>query len=121
MLQVFVITSDKQKMLLCFPWLSLNTDCQQPRALLIQLFKYTAIFTGLVVIISGWRQGGKVDARQSDECKEVAEGSEEGMHVWKEDILLVGALQQRETRAAKWKNNEGAGARGGFKQQARRS
>lgn len=43
--------------LLRFSWLLLNSDCQQPQALLIQLFKYKLIFTRLVVIISGGRQG----------------------------------------------------------------
>lgn len=46
-------------LLRCFTRLLLNSDCQQPQALLIQLFKYKLIFTRLVVIISGGRQGGE--------------------------------------------------------------
>lgn len=47
-----------------FTWLLLNSDCQQPLALLIQLFKYKLIFTRLVVIISGGRHRGKGDTTE---------------------------------------------------------
>lgn len=47
-----------------FIWRLLNSDCQHPKALLIQLFKYKLIFTRLVVIISGGMQGESGNARE---------------------------------------------------------
>lgn len=49
-----------------FIWRLLNSDCQHPKALLIQLFKYKLIFTRLVVIISGGMQGESGNARERE-------------------------------------------------------
>lgn len=53
--------------------------------------------------------------RVCDGWKEVGEGSEGRMHVWKEDILLVGATQQRGTRALR--DGRGAETKGEERQE----